>query len=101
MGERHDVGRRTGMTFTILCAGALAGPPISGAINTATGGFEDVGFYAGTGIHRSLHTGVLIRVCREYGGPWCDLNDHFAAADLEAIMGQNLTNYPRVVEGHH
>lgn len=48
MGETHDVGLRLGMFFTILAIGALAGPPISGAINDATGGFKDVGYYAGT-----------------------------------------------------
>lgn len=47
MGERHDVGVRLGMFFTILAMGALSGPPISGAINTATGGFKAVGYYAG------------------------------------------------------
>lgn len=47
MGGVGDVGRRTGMCMTILAFGALAGPPISGAINTATGGFKAVGYYAG------------------------------------------------------
>ena len=48
MGERHDVGVRLGMYWTILAMGALAGPPISGAINAATGGYTAVGWYAGT-----------------------------------------------------
>ncbi|THH04419.1 hypothetical protein EW146_g10183 [Bondarzewia mesenterica] len=47
-GETHDVGRRTGMYLTILSFGALAGPPISGAINVATGSYKAVGIYAGT-----------------------------------------------------
>ena len=46
-GDTKDVGRRLGMFMSILSLGALAGPPISGAINTATGGFEVVGYYAG------------------------------------------------------
>ena len=46
-GETGDVGRRTGMYFTILSFGAVAGPPISGAINTATGSYKAVGIYAG------------------------------------------------------
>lgn len=46
-GETADVGRRIGMMMSFLSIGALAGPPISGAINTATGGFEAVGYYAG------------------------------------------------------
>jgi len=33
--------------MSILALGALAGPPISGAINAATGGFKVVGYYAG------------------------------------------------------
>ena len=47
MGDTNDVGRRVGMVVSILALGALAGPPISGAINTATGGFKAVGYFAG------------------------------------------------------
>ena len=47
MGAVGDVGRRTGLFLSFAAFGALAGPPISGAINSATGGFEDVGWYAG------------------------------------------------------
>jgi MFS transporter, MCT family, solute carrier family 16 (monocarboxylic acid transporters), member 10 len=47
LGEIEDVGRRLGVVMTIASLGALAGPPISGAINKATGGFEVVGYYAG------------------------------------------------------
>lgn len=36
-----------GMSSTICALGAVAGPPISGAINSATGGFKFVGIYAG------------------------------------------------------
>lgn len=48
LGETSDVGRRIGMFMSIVALGALAGPPISGAINSATGGFEVVGYYAGS-----------------------------------------------------
>ena len=48
MGDMHDAGRRTGIGMTGITLGALAGPPISGAIANATGGFEAVGYYAGT-----------------------------------------------------
>ncbi|KAJ6563642.1 MFS general substrate transporter [Mycena vulgaris] len=48
MGEMSDVGRRTGTLFSVLSLGALAGPPISGAIASATGGYEAVGYYAGS-----------------------------------------------------
>ncbi|KAK0490501.1 major facilitator superfamily domain-containing protein [Armillaria novae-zelandiae] len=50
LGEISDIGRRTGMAFTIAAFGAVAGPPISGAINTATGDFEAMGYYAGSAI---------------------------------------------------
>lgn len=47
MGDTGDVGRRVGTLLTITAIGALAGPPISGAIGTASGGFKAVGYYAG------------------------------------------------------
>ncbi|KAI9068338.1 MFS general substrate transporter [Trametes sanguinea] len=50
MGKTHDVGTRVGMSMTIIALGAVAGPPISGAINDATGGFKYTGIYAGTAI---------------------------------------------------
>ncbi|KAG8685028.1 hypothetical protein FRC08_013334 [Ceratobasidium sp. 394] len=48
MGETEDVGRRSGMLMTVVAAGAVAGPPISGAIRDATGSFVNVGYYAGS-----------------------------------------------------
>ena len=56
MGDLSDVGRRVGMLTTFAALGALAGPPISGAINAATGGFEDVGYYAGNYFNPSAYT---------------------------------------------
>ncbi|KAI0754237.1 MFS general substrate transporter [Daedaleopsis nitida] len=50
MGKVTEVGMRTGMAFTIMSLGALAGPPISGAILDHTGSFENVGYYAGSTI---------------------------------------------------
>ncbi|KIJ44243.1 hypothetical protein M422DRAFT_60074 [Sphaerobolus stellatus SS14] len=50
MGQIGDVGRRQGMLFSILAVGAIIGPPISGIIQTATGGYVAVGFYAGGSI---------------------------------------------------
>lgn len=47
MSDMHNVGLRVGMSMSILAIGALAGPPISGAINQATGNFTSVGYYAG------------------------------------------------------
>jgi MCP family monocarboxylic acid transporter-like MFS transporter 10 len=46
-GEMGDLGRRTGMLWSICAIGALIGPPISGAINTATDDWKAVGWYAG------------------------------------------------------
>ncbi|KAJ7573639.1 hypothetical protein C8J56DRAFT_804131, partial [Mycena floridula] len=46
MGTNDDVGRRLGMTLSIMALGAVAGPPVSGAINTTTGGYKVVGYYA-------------------------------------------------------
>ncbi|KAL0571917.1 hypothetical protein V5O48_010048 [Marasmius crinis-equi] len=50
MGEIDDVGHRTGTIMSIAAIGALIGPPISGAINDASGGFEAVGYYAVTSV---------------------------------------------------
>ncbi|EPQ57826.1 MFS general substrate transporter [Gloeophyllum trabeum ATCC 11539] len=61
LGETGDVGRRVGMTMTIQAFGALAGPPISGAINVATGGYLATGIYAGTVIMLSV---VLMGIVR-------------------------------------
>ena len=47
MGDMHDAGRRSGTALTVMALGAVAGPPISGAIEQATGGFKAVGYYAG------------------------------------------------------
>lgn len=62
MGETNDVGRRMGMFMSILSIGALAGPPISGAIDTATGGFQDVGYYAGLAHHKSLILKIIAEI---------------------------------------
>jgi len=48
MGDMHDAGRRTGVFMTCIALGAVAGPPISGAIAQATGGYKVVGYYAGS-----------------------------------------------------
>ena len=56
MGGVADVGRRAGMAFSIAALGALAGSPISGAINTVTGGFTAVGYYAG--MYAAIHWSI-------------------------------------------
>ena len=47
LGSTGDIGRRTGMVLTFAAIGGLAGTPIAGAINKATGGYKAVGYYAG------------------------------------------------------
>jgi MFS transporter, MCT family, solute carrier family 16 (monocarboxylic acid transporters), member 10 len=47
LGDTDDLGRRAGMCMTFAAIGSIMGPPISGAINKATGGYSAVGFYAG------------------------------------------------------
>ncbi|KAJ3767200.1 major facilitator superfamily domain-containing protein [Lentinula raphanica] len=48
LGDVSDIGRRTGMMMTFGAMGGLFGAPISGAINKASGGFENVGCFAGS-----------------------------------------------------
>ena len=59
LGGEGDVGRRIGMFMTITAFGAVAGPPISGAINAATGGFKAVGIYAGAPFNWWLSLSVV------------------------------------------
>ncbi|KAG2106782.1 MFS general substrate transporter [Suillus discolor] len=47
MGQMEDAGRRVGMFVSLLAFGGIAGPPISGAISTTTGGFIAAGYYSG------------------------------------------------------
>ena len=62
MGAVHDVGLRIGMSLTAVAAGALGGPPISGAIADATGSFRAVGVYAGTAVVLAVCDGGLGRL---------------------------------------
>ncbi|KAI0717032.1 MFS general substrate transporter [Earliella scabrosa] len=62
MGDIGDVGRRVGMALTIMSLGALAGPPISGAILDHMGNdFKAVGYYAGTTVVVSVALMVIAR----------------------------------------
>ena len=47
MGKVTEVGMRSGMAFSVMSLGALAGPPISGAILDHSGSLKNVGYYAG------------------------------------------------------
>ena len=78
MGEIGDVGRRIGMSSSIVAIGALTGPPISGAIKSATGDFKAVGYYAGgplkfTSLLRiGIHPSIFRNCCPR--GSWYDVN---------------------------
>jgi len=61
MGGSHEIGLRVGLSNAVLAAGALMGPPISGAINKATNGFMFVGVFAGSAVVLSV---VLVIISR-------------------------------------
>ncbi|KAG1831883.1 MFS general substrate transporter [Suillus variegatus] len=61
LGDIEDAGRRVGMFMSLAAFGAITGPPISGAISTASGGFIDAGFYAGGNIMCSAGLLLLAR----------------------------------------
>ncbi|KAJ3479495.1 hypothetical protein NLI96_g9017 [Meripilus lineatus] len=61
MGDTRDVGLRVGMSMTVLAFGAVAGPPISGAINQSTDGFQAVGYYAGSTVILSVIMMIIVR----------------------------------------
>ncbi|KAG2106781.1 MFS general substrate transporter [Suillus discolor] len=62
MGRMEDAGRRVGMFMSLIGFGGIAGPPISGVICTATGGFVDTGYYAGG----SIIFGVALLLVAQY-----------------------------------
>ncbi|KAF8921208.1 MFS general substrate transporter [Mucidula mucida] len=69
MGTNDDIGRRLGMFTSIIAIGALTGPPISGAINSRSGGYEAVGYYAGSVILLSVSMMLIVRYLL-LGKPW-------------------------------
>ena len=62
LGDIEDVGRRAGMIMTITSFGSVAGPPISGALIQATGGFAATGYFAGSTM---LFSCVLALITRQ------------------------------------
>ncbi|KXN92400.1 Riboflavin transporter MCH5 [Leucoagaricus sp. SymC.cos] len=68
LGGEGDVGRRVGMLMTFIALGSVVGPPISGAINAKTGGFEGVGLYAGSTV--VIGVGCMITVRFLVLGKW-------------------------------
>ena len=59
MSKTQEVGVRAGMSMTLVAVGAIAGPPISGAINVAMGGFKFTGVYAGKRQHLCIRRELL------------------------------------------
>lgn len=71
MGETlSDIGTRIGMFTTIMAVGALAGPPISGAIADRTSGFGTVGCYAGTTVLAGVTLMCVARYLVLKPGSW-------------------------------
>ncbi|KAG9043481.1 hypothetical protein FS837_009491 [Tulasnella sp. UAMH 9824] len=62
LGDTADIGRRTGMMFTVVSIGSLIGPPISGAIYAANDGFMQVGIYAGCTIVACAAILMLVKI---------------------------------------
>lgn len=62
MGDASSAGERTGLLFSFTALGALAGPPISGAIRSSAGNWESVGYYAGSMIVLSVILMWITRV---------------------------------------
>jgi len=67
VGDTETIGVRIGMLFSIIALGALAGPPISGAINDATGNYRASGYYAGSTIMFAV---ILLVICRQLRLGW-------------------------------
>jgi len=90
-GETGDVGRRIGMFTTIFAVGALVGPPISGAIYVATGGFEAVGYFAGARVFTSSSTHTYHRRTFRNNGPrGCRSHVHCTASGFTTPLGKDL-----------
>jgi MFS transporter, MCT family, solute carrier family 16 (monocarboxylic acid transporters), member 10 len=62
MGPVEETGGRLGTLMTILAPGALAGPPISGAIYARTGRFAEVGYFAGSSFG-NIDLAPNLRIC--------------------------------------
>lgn len=90
LGDIEDVGRRTGMGLSIIAVGALAGPPISGAIYDSTRGFKAVGYYAGMFQQFESKRAYQYFFCRQCGCIICYSNDDQPPVAFEAILGKFL-----------
>lgn len=94
MGDIGDVGRRQGMLFTTLSLGAILGPPISGLINTSTGGYTAVGFYAGKIFFNHLTWIIIYSIVhfRRRSDTCCYSYDCYANITDGTSLGWNCIN---------
>ena len=88
MGPLYDYGTRVGFYVSIVSLGALAGPPISGAINERTDGFVLVGVYAGqsTGVNAYASTACSWDAYRNRRGCGCHNNVRRSTFDHSATL---------------
>lgn len=83
------------MCMTIFASGALAGPPISGAINSATGGFKAVGYFAGAfawNLAILLNYWHLIKI-RQHGGSINSFDGALSSTSFETSFGNVLIEW--------
>jgi len=87
------------MFMSIFALGALGGPPISGAIRTARGGFEAVGYYAGILFFipqwRALVELILCDRDNDHDGRCVDVDNSatsFASHDWEVL--EQVSGFP-------
>ncbi|THH11858.1 hypothetical protein EW145_g378 [Phellinidium pouzarii] len=112
LGDTDDVGRRSGMYMSILALGALAGPPISGAINVATGNYKAVGIYAGTMIIVSVRKltrkdsseELQVVEAAEIESNWDQIVDNFDNMELKPELLRGIYAYgferPSAIQQH-
>jgi len=78
------------MALTIAAAGALAGPPISGAIYCGTGGYQVVGYYAGKCPQHFLSLNSDNAFLREHDSSFCDAHAAYASPCATTVTRQVL-----------
>jgi hypothetical protein len=92
MGDAYNVGQRVGLASIFFACGALAGPPISGAINDAIRGFVAAGTYAGD--YSSLLNEVFSLNCirRECCDGLCCINAYYPISTSRTTFWKSV-NY--------
>lgn len=92
MGQMEDAGRRVGMFMSLIAFGGIAGPPISGAISTATGGFVVAGYYSGKCMTHDLGVNFIknLTLPRWHHYIWCCVAICSTVPPSWTAMGQIL-----------